>query len=43
MNRLEASFQRLPPIYNIEPGSLLYQFMALFANSMAAYDEDMQN
>jgi hypothetical protein len=41
MNRLEATLQRLPPIYNIEPGSLLYQFMALFANSMAAYDEDM--
>jgi hypothetical protein len=41
MNRLEATLQRLPPIYNVEPGSLLYQFMALFANSMAAYDEDM--
>ncbi|MBV7335203.1 hypothetical protein KFU94_44580 [Chloroflexi bacterium TSY] len=41
MNRLDAILQRLPPIYNVEPGSLLHQFMGLFANSLAAYDEDM--
>lgn len=41
MNRLDACLQRLPPIYNIDPGSLLHQFMALFATTMAAYDEDM--
>jgi hypothetical protein len=41
MNRMDACLQRLPPIYNIDQGSLLFQFMALFATSMAAYDEDM--
>lgn len=41
MNRLDNMVMRLPPIYNIDPGSLLHQFAALFANMMAAYDEDM--
>jgi hypothetical protein len=41
MNRLDACLQRFPPIYNIDPGSLLHQVMALFTTSMAAYDEDM--
>jgi len=41
MNRLDACLERLPPIYNTDPGSLLHQFMALFTTTMAAYDEDM--
>lgn len=41
MNRLDNMLQRLPPIFNVEQGSLLYQVMALFANMLAAYDEDM--
>lgn len=41
MNRLDNMLMRLPPIYCIDPGSLLHQFLSLFANVMAAYDEDM--
>lgn len=41
MNRLDAMLERLPPIYNIEPGSLLHRFMALIAGALAAFDEDM--
>jgi|GEM_PF-2316014 len=41
MNRLDAVLNRLPPIYTLQPGSLLHQVMALFGNHLTTYDEDM--
>ena len=41
MNRLDAMLQRLPPLYNRAPGSLIHQALSLFANSMAEVDEEM--
>ncbi|MEX2262656.1 MAG: hypothetical protein WD696_11935 [Bryobacteraceae bacterium] len=42
MNRLDSMLERLPPIYRIEAGALLRDFLACQANHQAAYDEDMQ-
>ena len=42
MNRRDSMLERLPPVYGIQPGTVLHQLVALAANHQAAYDEDMQ-
>lgn len=41
MNRLDNLLERLPPIYNIRPGSVLHQVLSIVATFLAAVDEDM--
>lgn len=42
MNRRDAMLERLPPIYQTASGSRLHQLLALFANHLAAWDQDLQ-
>jgi hypothetical protein len=41
MMRLDAMLNRLPPVYDIRPGALLNDFLAVFALALTAFDEDM--
>ena len=41
MNRLDLIRDRLPPVWSSEQGTLTHAVLALIANHMAAYDEDM--
>lgn len=41
MMRLDAMLERLPPVLDIRPGGLLHGFLAVFANALTAFDEDM--
>jgi hypothetical protein len=41
MNRLDQMLDRLPPLYALSEGTLLRQFLEIFATWMAAFDEDM--
>lgn len=41
MTRLDSMLDRLPPVYRIEAGSLLYDVLALVALQLESFDEDM--
>jgi hypothetical protein len=41
MNRLDLMRDRLPPIWSADEGTLTHSLLALIANQLASYDEDM--